>query len=367
MSASDSSPLVELLREEVLPLRAYVPDPKRPPIRLDANESPYPLSGSARARIAQSLSELSLERYPDARAFALREAIAHHVGGTWQEIVPGCGSDEVISTLMTALSQPRPGAQRAAVLFPTPTFVMYRISTLTHGLTPVEVPLTQDFALDEDAMRAALDAHAPNLVFLATPNNPTGNRYDAGTMQRLIGHAPQTLFVIDEAYAPFSGETLSPWVEEHDNVGVMSTLSKVGLAGARVGWIRLPAPLASEVDKVRQPFDLGAPSQELGRLGLTELWPELVANVEQIRRERERVTAALAKLPGLVPHASEANFLLVSVDDDLDAVVDGLAAADISVRRFASAPAPLDRAFRVSIGQPDENDALLAALTKITT
>jgi len=359
------SPLVGLLREEVLPLRAYVPDPKRPPIRLDANESPYPLSDEARDRIAQSLAQLSLERYPDARAFALRQAIADHVGGTWEEIVPGCGSDEVISTLMTALSRPRPGRTRASVLFPTPSFVMYRISSLTHGHTPVEVALGEDFALDEAAMLRALSEHAPNLVFLATPNNPTGNRFDPAVMRRLIEAAPETLFVLDEAYAPFSGETVSGWVAEYANVGVMGTLSKVGLAGARIGWIRLPLTLAAEVDKVRQPFDLGAPSQEMGRLGLTTLWPELSANVEAIRRERARVSAALAELPGLKAHPSDANFLLVSVARDLGAVMDALAAAGISVRRFASAPAPLDRAFRVSIGQPHENDALLATLSKL--
>jgi histidinol-phosphate aminotransferase len=359
---SETSPLVGLLREEVLPLRAYVPNPNRPALRLDANESPYPLSAEARALIAERLAQLALERYPDARAWALRQAIAAHVGGRPEEIVPGCGSDEVISTLMTALSRPRPGSDRARVLFPSPSFVMYRISALTHGLTPVEVSLAEGFALDEGAMMRALEEHTPNLVFLATPNNPTGNRFDSQVMRRLVEAAPETLFVIDEAYAPFAGESLSAWVDEYPNVGVMGTLSKVGLAGARVGWIRLPAPLAAEVDKVRQPFDLGAPSQEMGRLALTTLWPELSANVDAIRRERARVAGVLDALDDFHCYPSDANFLLVRVQGDLDAVVDGLASAGIAVRRFRDADPRLDHAFRVSIGRPEENDALLTAL-----
>ncbi|NOY91455.1 MAG: aminotransferase class I/II-fold pyridoxal phosphate-dependent enzyme, partial [Deltaproteobacteria bacterium] len=315
-----------------------------------------------RALVAERLAELALERYPDARAWALREAIAAHVGGRPEEIVPGCGSDEVISTLMTALSRPRGGRSRASVLFPSPSFVMYRISALTHGLAPNEVSLANDFALDEEAMTEALETHAPNLVFLATPNNPTGNRFDADVMRRLIEGAPGSLFVIDEAYAPFAGESLSGWASEHANVGVMGTLSKVGLAGARVGWIRLPAALAAEVDKVRQPFDLSAPSQEMGRLALTTLWPELSANVDAIRRERARVAEALDALSGFHCYASDANFLLVRVEGDLDAIVDGLAKAGIAVRRFRDADPRLDHAFRVSIGRPEENDALLTAL-----
>lgn len=358
-----TSALLNLLREEVRPLRAYAPDPARPSIHLDANESPYPLSDPARRRIAERLSTLSLEAYPDARAWALREAIAGHVGGTPGGVVPGCGSDEVISTLMTALSRPRPGRERASVLFPTPSFVMYRISALTHGLLPVEVPLGPGFELDEAAMRAALDEHAPNLVFLATPNNPTGNRYDQGIMRRLIAAAPETLFVLDEAYAPFAGESLADWVDEFDNVGVMATLSKVGLAGARVGWIRLRPELATEVDKVRQPFDLSAPAQEMGRLALRELWPELSENVERIRRERARLFDALSSLEGASPYPSEANFLLVRFEADLDRLMARLADANLSVRRFRGAPPPLDDALRISVGRPEQNDALIEALS----
>jgi histidinol-phosphate aminotransferase len=356
--------LADLVRPELAQLRAYAAPSGAPPIKLDANESPWPLPAALRARIAADLAEISLHRYPDPRADAVRRPLAAKLGARPEQIVLGSGSDEVIALLCTALARPREGRTRAVVLYPTPTFVMYRITALAHGLEPVEVPLRPDFSLDVPAMQAAIAAHRPSLVFLATPNNPTGNAFDDDALRAVIASAPASLVVIDEAYAAFAGRSLSRWCDEHPNVALLGTLSKIGLAAARVGWARLPDALAAEVEKARQPFNLNALSQAVAALALGPLAPELDAHVAAIVAERARLGRALALLPGVRVTPSDANFFLLRFDADPGPLVARLASEGIAVRYFGGHGAALDRCVRVTVGTPTENDALLAALTR---
>ncbi len=252
---------------------------------------------------------------------------------------------------------------------PSPTFVMYRIAALAHGLEPVEVPLAEGFGLDVDAMRDAMARHRPSLLFLASPNNPTGNAFADEAVDALIDAARgETLVVIDEAYAPFAGRSRAALCDRHEHVAALGTLSKVGLAGARIGWARLHPGLAAEVDKVRPPFNLNALSQEVGYLALTELAPLLEARITDIVRERERLTDALAAHPRLSPHPSVANFVLVRVDETdggAGALVPRLRADGIAVRGFAGHGPPLDAHVRITVGTPAENDRLLSAVYKL--
>jgi histidinol-phosphate aminotransferase len=350
------------LRPELADLRAYSVPAEPAPVKLDANESPWPLPPALRERIARTLAELPLHRYPDPRATELRARLAAHLGARPEELVLGSGSDEVIALLCTAFARPRDGADRAAVLVPTPTFVMYRITALTHGLRPVEVPLDESLQLDVPAMRAALEAHRPSLCFLATPNNPTGNAFRDHDLRALVEGAPYTLFLLDEAYAAFAGRSLSSWVDAYSNVGLLGTLSKIGLAAARVGWARLPHALAREVEKVRQPFNLGGLSQTVAALALGELREELSAHVAAIVAERARLADALPLLPGLRVYPTDANFFFVRVEGDADALVAALARSGVAVRSFHAHGGRLANHLRVTVGTPTENDALLAAL-----
>jgi histidinol-phosphate aminotransferase len=352
------------LRSELTELQAYSVPGDPAPIKLDANESPWPLPPALRERIARALADLPLHRYPDPRATELRARLAASLGARPEELVIGSGSDEVIALLCTALSRPRPGAYRASVLIPVPTFVMYRITALAHGLHPVSVPLDEAFQLDVPAMRAALDEHRPALCFLATPNNPTGNAYRDVAIRSLIEASPDTLFVIDEAYAAFAGRSLSSWVDAYPNVALLGTLSKVGLAAARVGWARLPQPLAREVDKVRQPFNVSALSQSVAALALGELRAELDAHVAAVVAERARLAEALPLLPGLHVYPTAANFFLVRVERDPEALVAALRFSGIAVRSFHAQGGRLARHLRITVGTPTENDALLEALTR---
>ena len=354
-------PPFDLVREAVRPLRAYTVPKDPPPVKLDANESPWPLPAEARARVAEVLAGTPFHRYPDPRATALRAALSARVGGKPEELVLGSGSDEVIALLFTALARPREGRVRAVVVHPTPTFVMYRIGALAHGLEPVGVPLGEGFALDQEAMLAALAEHRPNLVFLASPNNPTGNSFARDAIETLIGAAPDTLFVIDEAYAAFRGDSLADLVERHPHVAALGTLSKVGLAAARLGWVRMHPELAAEVDKARQPFNLNALTQAIGQLALTELWPILEDQVAHIVAERKRLGDALRGTRGLHVYPSDANFFLVRFDGDAPALASRLLDLGVGVRVFANDPR-LAGHIRITVGTPEENDRFLEAL-----
>lgn len=349
------------LRPTLGELRAYTPPRTSPPVKLDANESPWPLPEEVRRELAEAMAALPLHRYPDARATRLRDALAGRLGCEPDELVLGTGSDEVISILYGAF-----GA--GAVLTPSPTFVMYRISALTHGLEPLEVPLRGDWSLDVEATKAALATHRPVLAFYARPNNPTGASIPEATLEDLVRAAPDTLHVIDEAYIAFQRATpeaaprsLGEWCVAHDNVAVMGTLSKIGLAGLRVGWLRARPALAAELEKVRQPFNLDAPAQEAARLVLERHWDLLEERVRDVVRERGRLLRSLGQHPSIATvWPSEANFVLVRPRAPAAALAARLRSAGVAVRAFG--PGPLEDLLRISVGTPADNDRLLGLL-----
>ena len=355
-----SGPPLEIVRAGLASLSAYRTRPDPAPIKLDANESPWPLPDVARARLGEVMRDAALNRYPDLLSRDVRAALADRMDAAPEELLLGVGSDEVIGILMAAFGQPRPGAARAVALHPSPSFVMYPITARVHGLDPIEVPLEEDWSLDVDAMRAAIEVHRPNLIFLATPNNPTGNALDEDALLAIVEAAPDALVVIDEAYAPFAGRSHSGWVDLHANVGVLRTLSKVGLAGLRLGWIRMHPALVVEAEKARPPYNLSTPTQLAAQLFLRDMPWILDEQVAAIVAERARLGDALASVEGLRVHPSEANFFLLEVQD-APRVHAGLLARGVQLRAFANEPR-LARHLRATVGTPEENDRLLAAL-----
>lgn len=355
-----SVPLKQLLRAELSSLKAYRVPAKPPPVKLDANESPWPLPQAARDRFAEATQRIAFHRYPDGRAAACRGALARRDGGDPEAYVLGSGSDELIGLLATALCRPRKGNDKPVALYPEPTFVMYGVTSRAHGWETVGVPLDVNWQLDEDAMRAAIDRARPNIVYYASPNNPTGNVFRPATIEALTKQFPDTLHVIDEAYVAFAQRSLADWCGRFSNLAVMGTLSKVGLAAIRFGWVRMHPALAEEIEKVRQPFNLNALTQELATLALTELAPVFDAQVEHVVNERGRLAGALAALPGCQVYPSEANFVLVKVDHDVTSLSERLLQSGIAVRRFSSAR--LQGHVRITVGTPEENDQLLLSL-----
>lgn len=242
-----------LLRAELAELTSYEPNPGTYEVRLDANEPPPLLSPEAAIELARAMTPPAFCRYPDARNLDLRRAIAASSGCAPEEVLVGVGSDEVIALLLTALDRPRDRAPAPTLVTPSPTFVMYKLSARVRGFRVVEVPLDASFDLDVSSMTKAIAFARPNLVFIATPNNPTGNLVSEDRLRAVIEAAPEALVIVDEAYVDFAPRTQIALRAQYPNVAVMRTLSKVGFAGLRVGWLIGPADLVREIDKTRQP------------------------------------------------------------------------------------------------------------------
>lgn len=355
----------DLVRRAIRPLKPYKAAVKSFPAKLDANESPWELPVDARERLARQLAEAPMHRYPDAGAHALRAALSTRVGGDADQLVLGVGSDEVLAMLMRAFSQPRTGREQATVLFPDPSFVMYGMRSVIEDCEPVAVPLTADFQLDMDAMTEAIERTQPNLIFLATPNNPTGNTFRDADLRRVAELACDSLVIIDEAYAAFAGRSLSDWPAQFDNVAVMGTLSKVGFAAARLGWVRMPGDSADELEKSRQPYNINTLSQLVATAALTDLWPTVQEQVERVREERQRLLPSLEAFDGMKVFPSEANFFLVHVGDRAETLANELLKHGVSVRAFRGDAGRLAGHLRITVGTPDENERLLKSLKQV--
>jgi histidinol-phosphate aminotransferase len=358
--------LTALLRPELAELTAYSPDLARYPIRLDANEAPPLLSPLARERIASVLSEGDWERYPDPSLSALREAIARQLGVSPCEILPGVGSDEVISLLVTALVRPRPNTDVATVLTTTPTFVMYRLSARARGLRVLEVPLDESWDLALAGFESAIEMAPPNLVFVASPNNPTGNLMSLERLRELIAAAPEALFVLDEAYVAYADRHQLALYREFENVAVLRTLSKVGLAAFRLGFLLGRPELVSELDKVRLPYNVPTATQRVAELAFGELAPELERVAQSVVAERTRLVRRLAEQPRIAVTPSQANFLWLGFERPSQEIYEQLKARGILVRSFHARGGRLAKQLRVTIGTPEENDQLAAALAELS-
>lgn len=362
---TDPQPLPEflgpLLRPELAELSPYTPHPGSYAIRLDANEAAPFLSPQARARLAEVAAETPWERYPDVGVGTLRSALAARSGVTPEEVLVGVGSDELIALLLTALSRPRPGSDCPIVLTTTPTFVMYRLSARARGERVLEIPLDEAWDLPEASVAAALRVAEPHIIFLSSPNNPTGNRMSGSRLAALVELAKSSLIVIDEAYIDYSDSDQLDLYRKHENVAVLRTLSKIGFAALRVGWLIARPAIVRELDKLRLPYNMSSLSQRLATLAVTELAPEIEQGVRRTVSERERVAAHLAELPGVRVTPSQANFLWVESDRPSERLFHGLCERGILVRSFHARGGRLARALRVTIGTPAENDAFLEA------
>jgi len=346
----------ELVRPEVLALKAYHVTPAHGRVKLDAMENPYRLPPELARAMGERLAQVAVNRYPDPTAPGVKRRLREAMGvGDGLEVVLGNGSDELIQMISLALA--RPGA---VVLAPEPSFVMYRMSALVAGMRFEGVPLAADFSLDERALHAALVAQRPALTWLAFPNNPTGNLFSREAILRVVEASPG-LVVVDEAYYPFSaGATLMDEVGRHPNLVLLRTVSKLGLAGLRLGLAAGPSDWMAEFEKLRPPYNVNSLSAAAAEL-LLDRREALDRQAEAIVVERGRLEAALASLPGAHPFPSAANFVLVRVPDAPRAM-GVLEERGILVRNLHGSHPLLAHCLRLTVGTPDENAKLIEAL-----
>jgi histidinol-phosphate aminotransferase len=342
----------DLVRPEILALKAYPVENSDGMVKLDAMENPYPLPPQMRRELAETLARVDLNRYPEPTGRAVREALARTMNvPAGMELLLGNGSDDLIQMITMALAKPG-----AVMMYPGPTFVMYAMNATYFGLRAVAAGLREDFSLDLDAFLKAMREHRPALVYLAYPNNPTGVLYPEEDIVAIIRACPG-LVVVDEAYHVFAGKTFMPRLGEFANLAVLRTVSKLGLAGIRLGYLAARPEWIREFNKVRQAYNVNSLTQAaalfvLGRLDVLE------EQASRIRRDREQLKLELAKLPGITVFPSAANFFLMRVPD-AGRAFEALRGQGVLVRNLHPG---LANCLRVTVGTPDENRILLTAL-----
>ncbi|CAN5314157.1 hypothetical protein BH10PSE17_BH10PSE17_30670 [soil metagenome] len=356
------------VRDDVRSQHAYVVASSAGMVKLDAMENPYRLADdlddAARAALTRALLDAPTNRYPLGGNTTLRRRIAEFAAvPDGCEVLLGNGSDELIDIVCKACAKPG-----ASVLSPWPSFVMYRNSALLNGLRFVDVSLTLDaggeFVLDRARLLDAIARERPSVVFLSYPNNPTGALFDRETLEAVLAAAPG-LVVIDEAYQAFSPETFMPRLAQFDNLVVMRTLSKAGLAGLRLGYMAGHPAWIREFDKVRPPYNINVLTETYAGFAL-EHRDILERQAASIRSERSALAAALARWPEVRVFASQANFLLIRVPDAA-AVFEALRSRKVLVKSMAGAHPLLADCLRITVSTPDENrqfiEAFAAALS----
>jgi histidinol-phosphate aminotransferase len=326
-------------------------------IKLDAMENPFGLTAPVRAQVAAAVANVAINRYPDGGADEVKAALRRSLGLAEDVgLILGNGSDELLQMLTTAVAGPG-----AVVLAPDPSFVMYRLYALYANARYISVPLRADFTLDTDAMLDAIAREEPALVWLAYPNNPTGNLFAAVDVERIIRAAPG-LVAVDEAYYAFAGSSFLPRVLEFPNLIVVRTVSKIGMAGVRLGYAVAHPAWIAEIEKVRPPYNVNSLTQAVVPV-LLEHEALLAEQAATLCRERERVVAALGAMRRVDVFPTQANFVLVRVPDAAHWFAT-LRDAGILVKNVAAWHPLLANCLRITIGTPAENEALLEALSR---
>ena len=353
----------KFVRPNIRSLKAYEAEEIPCRIKLDANESPYSAisdQSTTRRRSAFIGGKIyeALNRYPDPEAKALKKNVSKYFGTRSENILQGNGSDELIYYLITTFGGP--------LLYPVPTFSMYGIIAQAIGEKTIEIPLDEEFDLDLEKIIKAIKKFRPKLIFLSSPNNPTGNCFSSDRILKIIEsnsslvtrHSLLSLVVVDEAYQPFSSEMgFLPFLKDYKNLVIMRTLSKVGLAGLRAGFLIADEGIIKEVNKVRLPFNVNSLSQAIAVEALKDR-KALQNQIKSIISERERLFNELSKMEGIKPYPTEANFILFRVKDP-DRIYRALLKKGVLVRNMKGV---VNGCLRVTVGTPEENRIFLKAL-----
>lgn len=351
------SKIERLIRPEIRALSAYGVDDAEGMVKLDAMENPFPWSEDMRAAWLEFLADANVNRYPDPSAkrlkTRLRETLALPGG---RQLILGNGSDELIQIVTTTVSR-----VDGRVLTVTPSFVMYRRCAVAAGMGCDEIPLRDDdFSLDLDAVLRMMEQTPPAVVFLAYPNNPTGNLFDDEAMTAIAEAAPCPV-IVDEAYEPFANRSWMDKAGRFDHVLVMRTLSKLGLAGLRLGYMLGPPAWVEQFEKIRLPYNINVLTQLSANFALDhyEVFRQQTA---LIREQRERLLRSMSELEGVQVWPSAANFLLFRTDAGAATIFDALRRRGVLIKNLDTGAPILKDCLRVTVGTTEENDRFLSAL-----
>ena len=357
MKETIAAKVAQLIRPEIRALSAYHVAEARGLTKLDAMENPYRWPPEIVDAWLARLRDVPLNRYPDPAAQTLRDRLKTSMAvPEGYDVVLGNGSDELIQMIALALN----GPQRA-LLTPEPGFSMYRMIAVFATMDYIGVPLRDDFDLDRAAVLSAIEQHQPAVIFLAYPNNPTGNLFDDDSVRAVIEAAPG-LVVVDEAYHAFANRSWMAQLPHYPNLLVMRTLSKMGLAGLRLGLLAGHPQWLDEFNKIRLPYNINVLTQASAEFALEHADLLEVQNA-RIRGGREQLMRALQALPGLTVYPSQANFILFRTPRGrATALFEALKHAGVLIKNLHGSSSALDDCLRVTVGTEQENEAFLAAL-----
>lgn len=354
MNAASRAPL-SVVREDVRGLQAYPVPSSEGLIKLDMMENPYALPRELALELGARLGAVALNRYPPGEPRAFKQRLARRAQmPEGSAMLLGNGSDELIHLVILACARPD-----AVVLSPWPSFAMYRMSAVLDRCQFVDVSLRPDFALDGPAMLEAIRRHRPAVIFLSYPNNPTGNLFDRAAIEAIVREAPG-IVVIDEAYLPFAQQTWMPQVPRNPKLLVLRTLSKLGLAGLRLGYLCGSAELIEQFDKVRPPFNVNVLTLAAVDF-LLDHFEVLDRQAASVRADRDRLLARMRPLSGVEVFDSAANFLLFRVASSAS-VFAKLLRQGILIKDVSGAHPLLQNCLRVTIGTQEENARFFQAL-----
>lgn len=350
--------LSNLVKDNIKNLQAYKVEPSLDMVKLDANEN-NKVAYLLNEKLGQAIADLRLNQYPDSDCDEIRTILAKDLNLDTDQIIVGCGSDQLIQILMTAFV-----GEGDKMLTHVPTFGMYKIAAQTLGGRTVEVPLNDDFTFNLNKFLKAMEKEEPKIIFLTNPNNPTGNIIPRDEIISIL-RVSKGLVVVDEAYYEFYGESVIDLVDEYKNLIVLRTLSKAyGLAGARVGYGVASKELMDILYKVKPPYNVASLSQVAAKICLDNK-DIMEKAVEETVKDRQRMADLLKEIPNLQIFDSHANFILIKLDKAKN-VYDYLLDNKVLVRYFGE-EGPLANCLRISIGTKEENDLVVSLLTRLLT
>lgn len=337
----------KFVRPNIRSLSAYEAKDIPCKVKLDANESPYGFKDALKV-----VKSINTNRYPDPAAKELKKLVSMELRLRTENIMHGNGSDELIYYLITTFGGP--------VLYPVPTFSMYGIISQAFGEKRIAIPLDKEFDLELEKILKAIKKQKPKLIFLSSPNNPTGNCFSSDRILKII-EVSNGIVVVDEAYQPFASDKgFMPMLKDYKNLVIMRTLSKIGLAGLRVGFLIADGEIINEVNKVRLPFNLNSLSQAVA-VKVLKNKKALKSYIKSIISERGRLFSEMAKIKGIKPYPSEANFILFRVKEP-DKIYKRLLKKGVLVRNMNGV---VNNCLRVTVGTPEENRIFLNAMKEV--
>lgn len=355
MKKSAKKDIVRLIKPQIRKLAAYHIDETPCRIKLDAMENPFSLPALVQREIAKAIKSASINRYPDPSGTELKKAIARLWGMKPANMILGNGSDELIQAILLAFGGP--------TLIPVPTFAMYGITSQALSQAVVTVPLDNNFDLDADLLLRRAKESKAKVIFLACPNNPTGNRFSDKAVRKVLDRADAAV-VLDEAYFSFSGKSYLPLLQKYPNMIVLRTLSKIGFAGLRIGVLAASPEIVAELNKIRLPYNINTLSQVAAVTALKHT-NVIERQISLLISERENLYNALAQMKSVTAYPSATNFILFRTTTDATAVYGKLKKAGILIKNL-NKPGPLKNCLRVTIGTLEENREFIKALKKLS-